>query len=87
MSNNNIQLPVEMVEQIRKEAAFNSGYSRDEDSNPFRNGYYSGFISGATEYATKLQEARELIEKMNERCKGLYHDELANKIKMFLYGE
>lgn len=90
----NTQLPKEVAEEIKTEAKLRG---KNHMFIPMDGDYSShkfhGFIvertyeTCATAYAKKLHQARTLIEKMNERCKGLYHDELANEIKTFLYGE
>ena len=53
--------------------------------------YIEGFREGAmltnTEYATKLNEARALIGKMNAKYGALHHESLANEIKTFLDGK
>ena len=81
------QLPAAVVEEINTK------------SERFANKYLNGrvntrdfaiiedtYISCATEYAIKLHQATDLIKRMNERCKVLHHDELANDIKTFLDG-
>ncbi len=45
------KLPEEIIEQIKVEAKSRSSWSNDEDSSPFKNGLYSGYVSGATEWA------------------------------------
>lgn len=76
----NTQLPKEVENEIKTKASFHSGHKPDEDSTPFRNGYYSGCVAGATAYATKLyllQQKHSLLEDAvrvltydNNRLKG-----------------
>lgn len=79
LMSNNTQLPAELAEQIKTRASYISGHSPDEDSTPFRNGMYSGFISGATEYATKLIQCDKANSALEEKNRGL--EEENNKLK------
>jgi hypothetical protein len=62
------QLPAEVVEKIRSRASFICSHDPNEDSTPFRSGMYSGYISGATEYATKLIQAEQQVKEWKEEC-------------------
>jgi hypothetical protein len=76
MSNNNTQLPVEVVEQIKQEAQNYMAFAPD---NKF------SYIAGATEYATKLhllqQELNDYKEMHEERRK------LVREIDVILCGD
>jgi hypothetical protein len=86
----NTQLPAEVVDNIKSKAKSLSGHSPDEDSTPFRNGMYSGYITGATEYApykVKYETARALLEKfisLHEADRMSW--EFITEIKTFLNG-
>lgn len=63
---NNTQLPVEVVEQIKTNAAIRAYHDEGKDNSSFANGYYSGYISGATAYATKLQEVEKDRDELRQ---------------------
>jgi len=86
---NNTQLPAEVLEEIKLSAiAFAAGMWPGETKQDAKQREYVAAVheAGATEYATRLHEARTLIEKMNAIYGHLHPVTLANKIKTFLDG-
>lgn len=66
---NNEQLPAKVVEQIKTNAALRAYHNEGKDDSSFTNGYYSGYITGATEWAqwkVKYDELKERCEKYDE---------------------
>lgn len=58
MTNN--KLPEAMQDQIKRTAKHLSGHSPDEDTTPFKKGFYSGYLSGATAWAPWKVKHNEL---------------------------
>lgn len=87
MKDKAIQVPDEVTDNIKKEASFFSGHNPDEDSTPFRNGYYSGYISGATEYAPwkvqydELKAQTDLSLAIQRQCTTAAEDTTERMIK------
>jgi hypothetical protein len=79
---NNTQLPAEVVLHIEEEA------NNYVEQTRGRQGRVETYIAGATEYATKLHAARELLEKaINSRSlHNVKNYDLLNEIKTFLDG-
>jgi hypothetical protein len=85
------QLPAEVQEEISQKATqwvFETNghkWSNNDDTAPDNFGSY---IAGATEYATKLQEAKELLKRMYEAVWYGFQpsQELINEINAFLNG-
>lgn len=69
----NTQLPKEVENEIKTKASFHSGHKPDEDSTPFRNGYYSGYVSGATTYAPWKTKYDELCERYKALDQAMFH--------------
>lgn len=66
MSNN--QLPADVQERIKQQAAYYSSYSEDRDCKPVDKGRYYGYIAGATAEAQCKLKYDELVAE-NERLK------------------
>lgn len=71
------ELPVEVVTQIKTNAALRCDRDQGKEDNSFRNGYYSGYVSGATAYAAQLHQAqqenaelRRQNDKLKEQAQG-----------------
>jgi hypothetical protein len=80
MSNNNTQLPKEVVEEIKKNVAAKTnavderlkGSSKDYGRRMgYLDGYEDGCIALATEYATKLLQADKANGSLEETNRGL----------------
>jgi hypothetical protein len=74
VSNNTQQLPAEAVKEIENNAKLR--LIRNGNTSFYR-GYYSGEISGATEYATKLHQAQQEIESLTNQLKN--HSKVADE--------
>jgi hypothetical protein len=82
MTNNEMpQLPPDVVEQIKTNAALRAYHNEGKDNSSFANGYYSGYITGATTYAAKLQEAKQELKEAQDAALMFCnkHNELATK--------
>lgn len=76
---NNTQLPAEVVEEIKVKAE--SIYPLIM-AHTHTDGPRSGFIKGATEYATKMQQAQQEIESLTNQLKN--HGKVAGEDKDLL---
>lgn len=84
MSNNT--LPDEEWKRIKTIAALRSDHNEGKSDSSFRNGFYSGYISGATDFHSHV--AIKLLKKFISRHEaGLLPDvHIYNEIKSFLDG-
>lgn len=75
---NNTQLPKEVIERIRNEAEDFAYVPEKEQANAlFNPDYKTGYISGATAYAAKLQEVQQENDSLTNQLKN--HSNVSNE--------